>query len=189
MLAERALKAGMIDAVAPRPTPARVKATVEDTTPPVVASETRDAKTVAQPPQPGLEGKKMDAEKLKSEHPDLFAKVQKMGFDAGVEAGVASERDRVSAHLTLADGSGDTEYALKCVKDGTPALNANVTATHMASAMKRASLQARAEDGKEADKATAGATPKEAPAPVATELSEEELVAKMDKAFGAKGGE
>jgi ClpP class serine protease len=175
MLAERALKAGMIDAVAPRPTPARVKATVEDTTPPVVASETRDAKTVA--------------EKLKSEHPDLFAKVQKMGFDAGVEAGVASERDRVSAHLTLADGSGDTEYALKCVKDGTPALNANVTATHMASAMKRASLQARAEDGKEADKATAGATPKEAPAPVATELSEEELVAKMDKAFGAKGGE
>lgn len=189
MLAERAFKAGMIDAVAPRPTPARVKATVEDTTPPVVASETRDAKTVAQPPHPGLdEGKKMDAEKLKSEHPDLFAKVQKMGFDAGVEAGVASERDRVSAHLTLADGSGDTEYALKCVKDGTPALNANVTATHMASAMKRASLQARAEDGKAVEAAAAGATPKEAPeAKGSKEMTNEELAVAMDNMFGKAG--
>ncbi|MBK9949942.1 MAG: S49 family peptidase [Nitrospira sp.] len=191
MLAERALSAGMIDAIQPRPEPARVKASVEDSTPPVEAGETHDGKPVVQPPQPGLnEGKKMDADKLKSEHPDLFAKVQKMGFDAGVEAGVASERDRVSAHLTLADGSGDTEYALKCVKDGTPALNANVTATHMASAMKRASLQARAEDGKEADKATAGATPKEAPeAKGSKEMTEDELAFAMDKTFGTKGGE
>ncbi len=187
MLAERALKAGMIDAVAPRPTPARVKATVEDTTPPVVASETRDAKTVAQPPQPGLdEGKKMDAEKLKSEHPDLFAKVQEMG----VTIGETKERKRVSAHLILADGSGDLAYALKCIKEGADASDQEVFATHSASAMKRNALKAREEDGKEADKATAGAVPKEAPESKGSkEMTEEELAVAMDKTFGSKGGE
>lgn len=187
MLAERALKAGMIDAVAPRPAPARVKATVEDTTPPVGAGETRDGNTVVQPPQPGLnEGKKMDAEKLKSEHPDLFAKVQKMGFDSGFEAGVTNERDRVSAHLTFADGSGDTEYALKCIKDGTGAMSAVVHATHHASAMKRGALLARADDGKKVEEAAGGAT-----TPAGLEASdkpkamtEEEIAAAMDRIYG-----
>lgn len=187
MLAERALKAGMIDTVAPRPTPVRVSAVVEDVTQPVEAGETKGGTAVVQPPQPGLnKGQKMDAEKLKSEHPDLFAKVQKMGFDAGVEAGVSNERDRVSAHLTLADGSGDVEYALKCVKDGS-AVSATVQATHMASAMKRNALQARADDGKKVEEVTNGATPKEAPE--AKELSESEFVANMDRIYGAKGGE
>lgn len=189
MLAERALKAGMIDAIQPRPEPARVKASVEDSTPPVEAGETRGGKPVAQPPQPGLnEGKKMDADKLKSEHPDLFAKVQKMGFDAGVEAGVANERDRVSAHLTLAEGSGDTEYALKCIKDGTGAMSAIVHATHHASAMKRGALLARAEDGKKVEEATQGATPKEAPeAKDPKAMTDEELAVAMDKMFGKAG--
>lgn len=185
MLAERALKAGMIDAIQPRAEPARVRASVEDSTPPVEAGETRGGKPAVQPPQPGInEGKKMDADKLKSEHPDLFAKVQKMGFDAGFEAGISNERDRVSAHLTLAEGSGDTEYALKCVKEGTSAISATVTATHMASAMKRSALSARAEDGKKVEEATSGATPKETPEAAGTELSKEELVAAMDRIYG-----
>lgn len=187
MLADRALKAGMIDSVIQRPDPVRVKETVEDTTPPVEAGETHGGKPAVQPPQPGLnEGKKMDADKLKSEHPDLFAKVQKMGFDSGFEAGVANERDRVSAHLTLADGSGDTEYALACIKDGTGAMTASVHARHHASAMKRGALLARAEDGKSVEQATSGAT-----APAGLEASdkpkamtEEELTAAMDRIYG-----
>lgn len=187
MLAERALKAGMIDAVQPRPAPARVSSPAASTTTPVVAGETQDGKPVNNQPQPGLktEGKKMDAEKLKSEHPDLFAKVQKMGFDAGFEAGVSNERERVQSHLTLADGSGDVDYALKCIKDGA-AISSIVHAQHMASTMKRAALGARAEDNTQVEKATSGSTPKEpeAEAKPSAELDEERLVALMDESFG-----
>ena len=49
-------------------------------------------------------------EELKSQHPDLYAQV----FDAGV----ASEKDRVMAHIEMANGIGAYKFALECISKG-----------------------------------------------------------------------
>ena len=83
------------------------------------------------------QGDKMDAKQLRTEHPDVYAAV--------FEAGQNDERERVCAHLVLADGSGDFDAAHAAIKDGS-AVNQLTTAHHMAAAMKRTHLEARAAD-------------------------------------------
>jgi capsid assembly protease len=83
------------------------------------------------------QGDKMDAKQLKNEHPDVYAAV--------FEAGQTDERERVCAHLVLADGSGDYDAAHASIKDGS-AVNQLTTAHHMAAAMKRNMSEARVAD-------------------------------------------
>lgn len=85
----------------------------------------------------------MDLQKLKSEHPALYAEV--------IGIGVKQERDRVDAHLAMGTAAEDMPLAMTCIKDGsefTPAINAK----YMASNMNKADRLAR-------DKESAGDIP------------------------------
>lgn len=81
--------------------------------------------------------KTMDIKQLKAEHPEIFSAV--------LELGVAEERERVCAHLTLAEASGDTALAVSCIQSG-EGLTASVSAKHMAASMRRRESSERASE-------------------------------------------
>ena len=83
------------------------------------------------------EGKKMDLNELKTAHPEVYA--------AAVNEGVAKERDRVGAHLTLGTQSGAMETAVNAVKDGSE-LTATLQAEYMAASMKKNANDTRGDD-------------------------------------------
>ena len=120
LLAGDALKRGMIDAIAGQPLRV-VKSTQTNTT----ASGGNKPETV------------MDLNTLKAQHPDVYA--------AAMQEGVSSERDRVSAHLTMGNASGDMETALKAVNEGSE-MTATLQATYLAAGMNRQDQQNRQED-------------------------------------------
>lgn len=114
-LAKDALTHGMIDAISENP---RSQNTPGATTP------TQEAKT-------------MDLQELKAKHPETY--------QAAFNEGVAKERDRVSAHLTMGDASKDMKTAIDAVKDGSE-MTASLQATYLAAGMKNAAIGARATD-------------------------------------------
>lgn len=73
-------------------------------------------------------GEIMKISDLRAQHPDLYAEV--------VESGVNQERERVTAHLTMGEASGDMTLATQCINDGSE-MSANVNAQYMAAHMKR----------------------------------------------------
>ena len=87
----------------------------------------------------------MDLEKLKAQHPDVYAAAVKVGAD--------SERDRVTAHLTMGEASGDMATAVAAVKDGSD-MTASLQAKYMAAGMNRSDINKR---GEESDAAAAAA--------------------------------
>ena len=89
ILAEEALKRGMIDSL---------------------AGEISQTETSPVPEQPIQEAKQMDRAEFKAAHPQLYAKA--------VEEGVAQERDRVIAHMTNGMGCGAMDIAAKAITDG-----------------------------------------------------------------------
>ena len=76
----------------------------------------------------------MNLETLKREHPEVFAAVLALG--------VQKERDRVSAHLTLATASGDIAAATAHIAEGRE-VDSVVTAAHTAAHMNRQTEAAR----------------------------------------------
>ncbi len=120
LLAKDALKRGMIDAI--QGGNLRV---VESTQTNTTASGGNKPETV------------MDLNTLKAQHPDVYA--------AALQEGVNSERDRVSAHLTMGAASGDMETALKAVKEGSE-MTATLQATYLAAGMNRQDQQNRQDD-------------------------------------------
>lgn len=105
--------------------------------------------------QPGAttttqEAKSMNLQELKAQHPDTYA--------AAVAEGVAQEKDRVSAHLTMGEASGDLKTAIEAVEKG-DALTASYQAKYMAAGMKNGQIGARQGDGAAAAAALAGVTP------------------------------
>ena len=82
----------------------------------------------------------MDINKLKAEHPSVFAEAVKTGAD--------SERERVEAHITMGEAAGDATMALENIKAGaefTPAIQAK----YMAAGMNRTDTQNREDDNVE----------------------------------------
>ena len=79
----------------------------------------------------------MDINKLKTEHAATFA--------AAVRIGVDQERDRVSAHLTMGEASGDMATATAAIADGSE-MTALLNAKYMAAGMKKSEQTARVED-------------------------------------------
>ncbi len=120
LLAEAALKRGMIDAIAGTPLEA-----VKTTKTPTASGGTQ--------PENGT----MDLQKLKAEHPAIFA--------AAKEEGVNEERERASAHLIMGEASGDMKTAMAAVKDGT-GMTASINATYLAAGMNRSDSAARQGD-------------------------------------------
>jgi ClpP class serine protease len=129
LLAGEALKRGMIDSIAEQPL--RVVGSSTSTT---------SARSGGGNPEIGP----MDLNTLRAQHPDVFA--------AAVQQGVDQERDRVSAHLTMGNASGDMETALKAVKEGS-AMTATLQATYLAAGMNRRDQENRQDD----DTAASGA--------------------------------
>lgn len=87
------------------------------------------------------EAKKMDIQTLKADHPALYAQV--------FEAGVAKERDRVSAHLILGEASGAMDVAIAAVSEGSE-MTAVINAKYQAAGMNRDAIAARAADDADA---------------------------------------
>jgi len=84
-----------------------------------------------------MEDIEMDINKLKAEHPSVYAEAVKIGAD--------SERERVEAHITMGEAAGDTALALENIKAGaglTPAINAK----YMASQMNKNAIEARGDE-------------------------------------------
>lgn len=129
LLAGDALKRGMIDSIAEAPL--RVVSSSTSTT---------TARSGGGNPETGP----MNLNELKAQHPDVYA--------AAVQEGVASERDRVGAHLTMGNASGDMETALAAVNSG-DAMTASLQAKYLAAGMNRRDQDTRQQD----DTSAAGA--------------------------------
>lgn len=82
-------------------------------------------------------GDDMNVSQLKADHPDLFAEV--------VGIGVNQERERVSAHLTMGEASGDMPLAVTNITNGEE-LSATINAKYMAAHMKRKELNDRQDE-------------------------------------------
>mgnify|MGYP003676545532 CR=1 FL=1 len=126
VLANDALKRGMIDAVA-APSLKAVKNTKTTTT----------ANSGNQP-----EASNMDLKQLQAQHPETFA--------AAVQQGTTEERDRVNAHLMMGKSSGDMKTACTAIEDGS-GMTATLQATYMTAGMNRSDVAGRQKDDLGAD--------------------------------------
>jgi ClpP class serine protease len=92
-------------------------------------------------------GHAMNLEELKAQHADAYK--------AAFEEGQSAERERVTAHLTLADASGDLDSAKADIKSGQK-LDMTVQTKHMAAGMLKMQRDSR---GAEAPPAIDGTKP------------------------------
>lgn len=128
LLAEEAQRRGMIDAIAQ---------------PIAVGNSTNTASSGGN----NTGDHKMDLDKLRAEHPDVYQAAVKVGTDA--------ERDRTTAHLVLGEQSGAMDIAVAAIKDGS-GMTATLNAKYLAAGMSRRDL-----DNRESDNADASSDPDE----------------------------
>ena len=153
LVAADAVKRGMIDLVQ--------KTSLQS------VKTTTTATAVAAP-----EASNMDLAKLKAEHPSVYA--------AAMEEGVVSERDRVSAHLTMGEASGDMATAMTAIKEGS-AMTGSLQATYMAAGMNRADTTLRSADDDAAGAATSAA---DADADADADANADAVVALVERRVG-----
>lgn len=82
-------------------------------------------------------GGSMDPKKLQAEHPDVYAAI--------VAIGVAQERDRVMAHVTLAEQTGADTIALRAIREGSD-LTQTLIAEYTAAGLAKRELSTRVDD-------------------------------------------
>lgn len=133
MLAEGALKNGMID-------------TIEAAAPVVAVDNTKPS---AHAGAKNAEVKVMDIETLKAQHPGVYDAILAQGHQQGVTA----ERDRVGAHLKLGNATGALDLAVKHITDGTE-FGATVSADYLAAQVSNRDLDAQAADNTDAGEGT-----------------------------------
>lgn len=127
LLAEEAQRLGMIDTIA------GTGSTTESS-----------QQTASDGNSSPIQAKNMTVEELRASHRETY--------NAIYEAGVAKERDRVSAHLILGEETGAMETAVAAVKEGTE-MTATLNAKYQAAGLKKLA-QANAQS--DSDEATAG---------------------------------
>jgi ClpP class serine protease len=130
LLATTAESRGMIDSIA------ATKLAIVSTEPAASGNITGDSK--------------MNLNELKAQHPELFAQVVQLGVDG--------ERDRVAAHLTMGEASGDMATAVGAINDGS-AMTAALQSKYMAAGMNRRDIEDRSGDDLSADGADGAAAP------------------------------
>lgn len=157
VLAGDALKRGMIDAIAEAPLRA-VKS----------ADSSIAASSGGNLPETGP----MDLSTLKAQHPDVY--------QAAMQEGVNQERDRVSAHLTMGEASGDMQTAVAAINEGA-GMTAAYQAKYFAAGMNRNDQQARAEDDAAAAAADAAAGGGDTPS---AEQTAEQVAALVESQLG-----
>lgn len=148
LLAAEAVKRGMADGV--------LNATSQPTNHNQTPGATADRATER--------AESMNLEKLKADHPELYAEV--------IAKGQTEERDRVSAHLELAEGSGDMTAAITAIKEGSQVTQA-IMAKHLKASMTRNEQAAAVADNAAAEAADTdtGAESKDFNAQVADQLA------------------
>lgn len=167
LLAGEAKKRGLIDKIAK---PALRAVNVTET---AIASEKG----------PQTEPTQMNLETLKKDHPELFAAV--------VKEGVAQERDRVCAHLTMGEQSGDMKTAVAAIQSG-DGMTQTLTAKYLAAGMNRADRSARQVETDTAGAAVDGAAAPPAAAPAAAAAAGpakdlgDQVVEVLDRQHGKK---
>ena len=107
------------------------------------------------PPQGQNKGAiKMDLEKLKAEHPNVFAEA----VAEGVAEGVKKERDRVVAHINMGEAADAMDIATKAIQDGDE-FSMTIQSQYMAATLNKNDSDDRTKDEIEAaaaaDKANA----------------------------------
>ena len=90
----------------------------------------------------------MDLEELKAQHPAVYK--------AAAAEGAMQERDRVGAHLTLGEKSGDLKTAFAAIRSGDD-LTMEIQAQYLAASMNRADTAERQAESDEAEAVTADA--------------------------------
>lgn len=133
LLADDALQRGMIDSIAGAPL--RVVRSANSKT---------TARNGGEQPEIGP----MDLKTLQAQHPDVYA--------AAMQDGITQERDRVSAHLTMGEASGDMETALDAINSG-DAMTNSLQAKYMAAGLNRRDQANRQDDDQAAAAAANGA--------------------------------
>lgn len=153
LLAGDAKRRGMIDRIAKpalRAVPGKgAAARAENETDP-----TADPGGVQQPRKGKRTMEEMDEKTLRAQHPDLYEAV----VQQGVQKGTSEERDRVCAHLTMGEQSGDLKTAFEAIRAGT-GMSLEMQARYMAAGMNRADRQVRQDETDEAGKVADGAKP------------------------------
>ena len=119
LLADEALKRGMID---------EIEATVAKAPIAAISASGEDDQPKDEP---------MNKEELQAKHPEVFAEVMQLGVD--------KERDRVSAHLTMGEGMGAMDIAVKAVQDGSE-MTATLTAQYTVAGMNKRETEDRIAD-------------------------------------------
>jgi len=93
--------------------------------------------TASQKTAAAMEDQRMDLAKLKAEFPEIYAQAE--------ACGVAIERDRVVAHLTMGEGCKAMSTAIAAIKNG-DVMTATLQAEYMTAGMNARALNARADD-------------------------------------------
>ncbi|AAQ96473.1 putative protease [Vibrio phage VP16T] len=122
LFAETALKMGMIDEI--------LTAETESTT-------TGGAQANAQDDSTGV--LTMDLEKLKNDHPAVYAQAIELGKKEGLE----EERNRVAFHCNMGLKNGAADVALKACQDGTSMNDGTVLSDYITAGMNKTELSAR----------------------------------------------
>ena len=138
LLAEEALKQGMIDGIDDAETAGgkgkkrKKHSASTESAPETVTTLKPGTKTIKK-----TEVKRMDIATLKAEHRETYAAV--------VQVGVMAERDRAAEHLIMGEASGDLATAVTAVKEGTEMTGA-LRATYMTAGMNKNSIEDREDD-------------------------------------------
>jgi ClpP class serine protease len=144
VLAGEAVKRGMIDSISGSIPQAAAPSTAASEAAPIAAESGGPAAPTNINATNGKNTREvigMTKEELQAQHPATFAAV----LAIGEASGVSKERDRVSAHLTMGEASGDMATAVKAIGEGSE-MTAGLNATYMAAGMKKAELTARVGD-------------------------------------------
>jgi ClpP class serine protease len=155
LLASASKKRGMIDRIAkqPRRVEASGRRAEDQTSEPERAPEPTQAADSG-----GAEGAApMNAEQLKTQHPETYKAIFESGVAAGTTAGTTAERERVTAHLNMGKSSGNPDLAVKHILSGAELGNAVVQSEYLGAAMNSRDQQSRQQDSDGAGQATGGA--------------------------------
>ena len=158
LLAEEAKERGMIDCVG------NCSSTIEA--------------TISTP----FEAKHLTLDEFKASHPEIYSQA----VETGKEEGAKSERDRVSAHLTMGEACGDMSIAIEAIEKGEE-MTQLLTAKYNAAGMNKRDQDERAEDDDSTGATDGDLDSSKGDAKTDSELLEDKTMKIFDQLTGKEG--
>ncbi|MDQ0114366.1 head maturation protease, ClpP-related [Paenibacillus harenae] len=155
---------------------------------PVLPEDTEDdeEEPATEPPPVSGEGDEdvKDLEELKSKHPDIY----KAALQAGIQAGIKDERDRITELNALADAPGAAEIVAKAIADGGSAAQAAMDIVKASKERLTEEGQRRARDAQNSglDKVPPDEAPETPTAEATAQAEADAIVAEMKKLKGGR---